>query len=75
MHCFTFYLFYEAMKIQHKSQTNKRLAISDFYWCKSSFILPQKSLNLSSVLEFNNLCKFYALTGYDLPTCWFLRFA
>lgn len=37
--------------------------------------LPEKNLNLSSDLEFNNLCKFHVLTGYDLPTCWFLRFA
>lgn len=35
----------------------------------------EKNINLSFVLRFNNLCKYYVLTGYDLPTCWFLRFA
>ncbi len=39
------------------------------------FFYLKKNINLSSDLRFNNLCKFYVFTGYDLPTCWFLRFA
>ncbi|GAB6869748.1 hypothetical protein JCM16496A_21530 [Bacteroides rodentium JCM 16496] len=33
------------------------------------YFLLQKNFNLSSKLVINNLCKFYVLTGYDLPTC------
>lgn len=56
-----------------KSKVSDHKELVEFFISDS--ILAQKNLNPCFVLGFNNLCNFYTLMGYDLPTCWFLRFA